>query len=815
MAKLSLKLFMLPLVLLLTAAAGSTSRLTLNEAEYFERPGLNVIVFSDIYPDGHQTGVTVIQHGTRVAANGDLRLEASPGQWSPMPVSVSRTVNHETNSITQRLAYPDPSKNQRGFNPIEYPDLDFAYDVTVTPIDDDSFRIRVDLDEPLPAEWIGRVGFNLELFPGELFGKSWLLDGQSGIFPRQANGPVVEAYGGPLAEPLARGRTLTVAPDDDLRRLQIDSRTGTLELIDGRANHNNGWFIVRGAIPAGATDNAIEWIVSANVVENWRYAPVLQVSQIGYHPDQPKRAIIEQDRRDTEAREAVLYRLTQTGREEVLRARAQPWDGQFLRYNYFQVDFTNVRTPGMYVMTYGDATTNPFKIGADVYDRHVWQPTLEYFLPAQMCHMLVRERYRVWHGLDHLDDARMAPINLNHFDGYVQGASTLTSFQPGERVPGLDRGGWHDAGDYDMRVESQMGTVWLLSKMVTEFGVNYDATHIDQARRLVEIRVPDGRNDVQQQIEHGLLSVLGGYRAMGRLYRGIIEPTLEQYVLLGDISTQTDNLAFDGARPADDRWVFTEDNPNRELDAAAGLAAASVALRGYDRALSDEALATARAVFDRAADRGRPGVRAFALSELILATREPALIARLISMREEIVANIGEAGWAVGQVMPLIRDRAFRRDIEAAIRTQQAEVTAQSAATPYGVPYQPRIWGAGWDIQEFGVRQYFLHKAWPEIASSTPYVNALNFVLGVHPGENTMSFASGVGASSATTAYGTNRADWSYIPGGVISGTNLVRPDLPELKIWPYFWQQTEYVIGGGAENYMFLVLAVDHTYAR
>lgn len=48
----------------------------------------------------------------------------------------------------------------------------------------------------------------------------------------------------------------------------------------------------------------------------------------------------------------------------------------------------------------------------------------------------------------------------------------------------------------------------------------------------------------------------------------------------------------------------------------------------------------------------------------------------------------------------------------------------------------------------------------------------------------------------------------------MISGTNLVRPDLPELKIWPFFWQQTEYVMGGGATNYMFLVLAADAAFS-
>ncbi|MGM0376330.1 MAG: hypothetical protein ACQEQ0_06120, partial [Bacteroidota bacterium] len=77
-------------------------------------------------------------------------------------------------------------------------------------------------------------------------------------------------------------------------------------------------------------------------------------------------------------------------------------------------------------------------------------------------------------------------------------------------------------------------------------------------------------------------------------------------------------------------------------------------------------------------------------------------------------------------------------------------------------------------------------------------------------GGSTAWILSGVGSESVETAYGVNRVDWSFIPGGVVSGTALIRPDLPELKKWPYFWQQTEYVMGGGSTNFMFLVLAVD-----
>jgi hypothetical protein len=59
--------------------------LTINEQEYLEMPGLNVMLTHDYYPEGHQGGVGVIQNGRRVATNGDLRLEPTPGQWQPMP----------------------------------------------------------------------------------------------------------------------------------------------------------------------------------------------------------------------------------------------------------------------------------------------------------------------------------------------------------------------------------------------------------------------------------------------------------------------------------------------------------------------------------------------------------------------------------------------------------------------------------------------------------------------------------------------------------------------------------------------------------
>ena len=82
-------------------------------------------------------------------------------------------------------------------------------------------------------------------------------------------------------------------------------------------NHNNGWFVVRSEIPAGVTKGAVCWTITPNVVKDWLYTPVIQTSQVGYHPAQPKEAIIELDSRDSARPEAILYRLTAKGEEKI------------------------------------------------------------------------------------------------------------------------------------------------------------------------------------------------------------------------------------------------------------------------------------------------------------------------------------------------------------------------------------------------------------------------------------------------------------------------------------------------------------------
>jgi len=857
---LSSTLILLILVIINGCNSSNEEGLVVTDSGYFEMPGLNVLVFNNSYSEGHQGGIEIIQHGNRVATNGNLRLDASPGKWQPVPMLgegfqkvgcspqqiglLSRKVDNEKNEISLNCSYPDPGRKEKGFNPIVYPDLEIKYNVTVQ-ASGNTIIISVDLEEPLPEEWVGEVGYNMELFPGDLYGKTYAMDKKTGIFPRQANGPVYQNRNNESeVVPIAEGTELVVAPESELQRISFKSTNGNLMLLDGSLKHNNGWFVIRSLVPANTTKGAIRWLITPNTIPNWIADPIVHVSQVGYHPEQKKMAFVELDKNDENIKEITLQRIEADGQKTTLKKQAPEAWGRYLRYQYLTFDFSEVKGSGMYCIAYGNSfTSNYFQIDPEVYERDVWQPTLEYFIPVQMCHMRINQKYRVWHGACHLDDALMAPLNIAHFDGYnnTQESSTLSPYKPLEHVPGLNVGGWHDAADYDLRIESQAQTVLTLALTYEEFGIDYDVTFIDQENRHVEIHHPDGKADILQQVEHGVLTILGGYHHLGRLYRGIIVPSLRQYVHLGDGATQTDNLVFDHAGQRmeaakinglwykkvanrysntfdpemyldkvevysptlDDRLVFTETNPARQLHGAAALAAASRVLKAYDLKLSEACIMVAEEIYEANKDFAGSDVNALkiqTLSELILATDKERYKNDLIDLGPNLAEGFERVGWSVGRVLPLLESPEFSCIAKKAAMAYKPNLDSLVHSTPFGVPLE--------NTEVIGFKQYFYNKAWPDIFNLDNLFNSVNYNLGCRPGNTVNTLVSGVGAESPTVAYGSNRADWSYIPGGTFwNAVNLVSPDYAEDKIWPYFWQEREYIITAPC-YYMFSVLA-------
>jgi hypothetical protein len=782
--------------------------LHLNDQDYFETQGLSVLAyqntFHEVFRDQKLSGVEIILHGERIATDGEVRLQPTPEQWDVVPKFTQR--RHGT-LPDQLIAYSG------------YPDLALSYRIELT-AEGQGFRIAIHLDHPLPEALVGKAGFNLDFLPTAYFGKSYMLDDTFGIFPRHPNGPMERDAGG-VAEPLplASGHQIVLSPEDPSTRVSITSDSGALMLFDARERAQNGWFVVRGLIPANRTDNALVWHIHPNVIAGWIRPPVVSYNQVGYTPLRSKIAVLELDPLFEAPKTARVLRLNPEGNyDEIFQGAIKPW-GRWLRYQYASFDFSPVHESGVYALEYAGHRSGPFRIGADVYRNGVWQPSLDTYLAVQMDHVKVREGYRVWHGVSHMDDARQAPVNYTHFDGYAMGATSDSPFATGEHIPGLNVGGWYDAGDYDLRTQTQARVITDLVLTREAFHIDWDETSIDEQARLVQIRRPDGIPDVLQQIKHGVLALLAQYAQFGHAIPGIIEPTLEEYTHLGDAASQTDGkiyaarlgpLETDGIYSGvpDDRWAFTSHTTPLNYDAAASLAAASRVLRGYDDALAAQCLQTAIQVWHD--EHSHPPVifhsfnttggelddeEVAAAVELVIATHGDAVYKlRLKALLPAIRKNFPGLGWLAARALPFM-DPEFKHSLVAALPAFKAKQDADLARNPFGVPISTGTWGGSGAAASFAIHMYYLHQAFPDLIGIDDTLRGFDYVLGRHP-VNNVSLVSTVGTSSKLIGYGNNRADYTFIPGGMVPGVVIIQPDFPELKdAWPFLWYENEYVV--------------------
>ena len=819
-----------------TAQSASTAPLRLGAAGYYEAPGVNWLVFSNwydgLFADAKMSGVELIQQDVRTVTNGDVRLSATPGQWDAIGRLVERKVDAKTGVVEAVL---------------EYPEYQFRYVVRAEPRGG-SLLVSIVLPAALPAALAGKAGFNLEFLPSAYFHKSFMADGRGGTFPLYASSAMTAtatrnaASGrsdGPGAEPqpMATARTFVFAPEDATRRVTVRSADADIALYDGRNQAQNGWFVLRTLLPAGRTGTVVQWTLDAAAAPGWLRTPVIGHSQLGYAPNEPKIATVELDRRDATRTPVRLLKVGPTGSTSVAASGPATAWGDYLRYRYARFDFSKVREPGIYMLEYGKTRTAPFRIADDLYG-DAWHPTLDVYFPVAMDHMFVNEAYRVWHGDPHRDDARQAPVDHEHIDLYRQGPTTDTKFKPGEHIPGLNVGGWLDAGDFDIRTQTQYQVIRSMVESGERFRPARDTTSIDQAKRRVEMHLPDGAPDLLQQIRHGTLQLVAQYDAVGHAINGIVEPDVGQYTHLGDASTKTDGLVFDARLTGDDakdgrsgvpddRWAFTSRSTALEYGSAAGLAAASRALAGFDDALAARALQLAErtwqqehsqapALFKHGNTTGGPieAEELAAAVELLAATRNPRYAQRIEAMWPTVATTFARDATTIVRALPFM-PASFRATMVPAVRAWAAEAATIAKANPYGVPITTAGWAGNGAVLEFGLTAYALHKAFPEIVGAEPVFASLAFLHGNHPGSD-ISYVSAVGTRSKEVAYGNNRADFSFIAGGVVPGTLIVKPDFPENKEdWPFFWGENEYVVPEGAAYIQLANAAADLVRSR
>ena len=850
-------------VLLSAATFCNAQDLQLNDREYFERQGVNVLVFSNSFNGGFNdeknSGIEIIHHGVRTVQGGAVRLNNTPEQWDLVPTMTNRTVNREAGSIEVAMRYND---------------YDFDSRVVVT-AKGKAVEIAVWLDKPVPDALAGEAGFNLEFLPSQYWLKTFIMDGRLGRLPRYATSQTVTRpndekprqfkgfktyddrgtgrFIDPL--PLETGHRLTLATEAPERMISISCDDAELKLYDGRILAQNGWFVLRSVLPKGKTGKVMTWTVEPHAIDGWTREPNIGFSQIGYIPEQPKVAVIELDKSVAPLPTASLMRINADGKtEQVYQGSIQPW-GPYYKYNYVKFDFSEVREPGVYFIQYGQTKTNDFLIDEHVYDK-ITDATTDVWVPIHMNHMYVNEGYRTWHGEPFKEGYLQAPES-DHFDLHRQGATTDTKYKPLELIPGLNIGGFFDAGDFDIETGSNINVVQNFIRTWELFKPQRDETFVSQQQRYVDLHRPDGVPDILQFIEHGTLNLVAQAEQIGHMASTLSNSILDNYHHLGDAASITDGLHYDpslkpyevsadGKRSGtpDDMWAFTTRNPSLDFQAATMFAAASRALKGYNDDLAQRALTQSKRLMQEATElmnerrnqrdaqaeadanwltgiddnssapttnrrrqsraRNNRGNLATNL-QLYGATREKQYLDHFMELIwESLDRNVAGTMQTALDAVPYM-DEAYKKKLRPYVERYAEYIKGFDKQNPYGVPIGLGNWAGVNAVLNFGITVNYAHIYFPDIIAKSEVYRTANWLYGCHPYHN-YSFVAVVGATRPKQVfYGNNRADFSFIPGNVAPGLLFRKPDhFENYDDWPFLWGQNEGTIAGNTQYIIF-----------
>ena len=856
---------------LLASVASQAQDLQLNEQEYFERQGVNILVFSNSFNGGFNdeknSGIEIIHHGVRTVQGGAVRLNNTPEQWDLVPKMTDRKVDREKGSIEVTMRYDD---------------YDFDSRVVVT-AKGKAVEIAVWLDKPVPEKLAGEAGFNLEFLPSQYWLKTFTMDGRIGRLPRYATSQTVarpnsekprqfkgfktyddrgtNQFVDPL--PMETGHQFVVATDSPERMISISSDDAELKLYDGRMLAQNGWFVLRSVLPKGKTGQVITWIVEPNAIPGWIREPNIGFSQVGYIPEQPKVAVIELDKKDQPQATATLMRINPDGSQaEAFKGKIDTW-GPYFKYNYVKFDFSSVKEPGVYYIQYSNTKTNDFIIDEHVYDK-ITDATTDVWVPIHMNHMYVNEGYRTWHGEPFKEGYLQAPES-DHFDLHRQGKTTDTKYKPLELIPGLNVGGFFDAGDFDIETGSNINVVQNFIRTWELFKPLRDETFVSQKQRYVDLHRPDGVPDVLQFIEHGTLNLVAQAEQIGHMASTLSNSILDNYHHLGDAASITDGLHYDpslkpyevsadGKRSGtpDDMWAFTTRSPQLDLRAATMFAAASHALKGYNDDLAERALTQSKRLMKEGteliAQRNAARDDEFAWldgTEQVnianprqqggqLDKKRQKLMERSRKNREQLgdmatnlmlygatqekqyLDNFEQQIWDAlelrlsGNMQTALdavpyMDEAYKQKLRPYVEKYEAYIKDFDQQNPYGVPIGLGNWAGVNMVLNFGITVNYAHIYFPDIVSKDEVYRVANWLYGCHPYHN-YSFVAVVGAARPKQVfYGNNRADFSFIPGNVAPGLLFRKPDhFENYDDWPFLWGQNEGTIAGNTQYIIF-----------
>lgn len=832
-------LFVSGIALVTACIAGNAQDLKLNDLEYFETRGVNVLVYSNTFSGGFNdeknSGLEIIHHGVRTVQGGAVRLNNTPEQWDLVPSTPSRKVNKDDGSIEVTMRYND---------------YDFESRLTVS-AKGKAVEVSVWLDKPLPAELEGDAGFNLEFLPSQYWNKAYIMDGRFNRFPRYAvsqtvarpNSEKMRQYKGyktyddrgtgefvdPL--PMETGREIVMAPDAPERMIKITS-DADLMLFDGRMIAQNGWYVLRSLLPVGKTGKVLTWTIEPNSIDGWIRKPNIGYSQVGYLPDQPKVAVIELDKNDTPLKKASIWRINTNGTEEkCFEGVVREW-GPYYKYNYAKFDFSALTTPGIYFIKYGDIQTENFLIDGSVYNE-ITSATSDVWIPIHMNHMTVNEGYRIWHGEPFKEGYLQAPAPTDHFDLHSQGPTTDTKYKALELIPGLNVGGYFDAGDFDIETGSNISVVQNMVTIWERFKPMRDETFVSEEQRYVDLHRPDGTADMLQFIRHGVLNLVAQAENIGHMSQTLSNSVLDNYHHLGDAAAITDGRHYDpslkpyeisadgkSSGTPDDLWAFTSRDPSLDFRAATMFAAASRVLRGFDDELAERCLTQSKRLMSEATElmaqrqQQRPGGRMGGrMGGNDMATNLQLYVS---TGQQEYLDKFSQQIWpalersansSIGTAMDAIpyMDAEYKEKLRPYVAKYKEYLDNVSKQNPYGVPIGTGNWAGGGNVVSFGTTAAFASIYFPDIIDKTYAYNAMAYMFGCHPYHN-YSLVATVGATHPKSVfYGNNRADFSFIPGNVAPGVLFRKPDhFENFDDWPFLWGQNEGTIAGNTGYLIF-----------
>jgi hypothetical protein len=264
--------------------------------------------------------------------------------------------------------------------------------------------------------------------------------------------------------------------------------------------------------------------------EGWDVAPGrIAFSNTGYPSGSMKTALSS----DLTAPDFQLLRLDDAGMETVVLSKPVQRLSTPLG-TFQQMDFSEVRAPGRYVVQAGDRRTRPFAIGDDVWRRTILE-AINFFY-AERCGFAVPG----YHGVEHADW-----LATHGTDRIVM------------------NGGWHDAGDFSQGLVNTGEATYAMFALAERLQQRDDDPAL--LRRLLD------------EARWGLDWVLkvrfpGGYR-----------------IGFASNNIWTDNVVG----TADDRTREARNNPNVNYIAAAAEAIAARVLKESEPALAARSLATA------------------------------------------------------------------------------------------------------------------------------------------------------------------------------------------------------------------------------